>query len=155
MPGLGRFLFLVHIPVTLMLLLWVWVGRSFFGVGGWFFLFIPLVAGPFIALALLVVEVLTLTTGIRPAAFTTSQTASHVVLWAALFGVGFFLVDVGDAPDSGDSIMTELLVRSDTTLEVSSHLFLGCVVVAVLAWVGCVVTAIAARRHRDGFRGVR
>lgn len=146
MLSLGRLMFLLHLPITLALLMWIWVGRIFFGAGGWFLLVIPLMAGPFIAVALLVVEIVTLTTRRRPGEFTTGQTISHVVLWAAMFGIGLCLVDFGDTEESAASAFTQLVGQNETTLEISNIVTLSCLAVAVISWVACLVTGVMARR---------
>ncbi|MDT0201617.1 hypothetical protein [Nocardioides sp. AE5] len=143
--NLHRIVYLLHIPLTLLLLVWAWFGRAFFGAGGWFFLILPIFAGPVVLVILIAHVVLTLTTPRRPRTFTTAEVAAHATLWSGLLGFGFFLVDGGDTDDSIGSAFTQ--VAGDSWQDLSAALSLTSTAVVVAGWAAVIVTAILARRH--------
>lgn len=143
MRKLGRFVFTIHLPVTVALLLWAWLGRVLFGVGGWFLMILPLFVGPWLLLALGLTSVLAYTRVQRPRAFTRWETISVLTMWVGLFGVGVFIVEFGDAPGSDMSILTELAGRS--TLDLSWNLAVISGVLAVAGWLGLIVLLILDR----------
>lgn len=145
MNSLGRAVLLLMIPVNLLLLAWVWFGRIFFGAGGWFLLILLYVL-PFVVLALLLTTVLGFTLPGRPRALTRSQAAAHLVLWGAMLGFGFFLVDFGDMEDSDVSAFTQLVGRNDATLWISWTMTAVCTVGIVVAWIVLLVLLVAQRR---------
>jgi hypothetical protein len=143
MRNLGRFVFTIHLPLTVALLLWAWLGRVLFGVGGWFLMILPLFVGPWLLLALGLTSVLAYTRDQRPRAFTRGETISVLSMWIGLFGVGLFIVDFGDAPGSDMSILTELAGRS--TLDLSWNLAVTSGLLAVAGWLGLIVLLILDR----------
>lgn len=145
MRNLGRLIFAIHLPVTVALLLWAWLGRVLFGVGGWFLMILPLFVGPWILLALGLTSVLAYTRDLRPRAFTRWETISVLTMWVGLFGVGLFIVDFGDAPGSDMSILTELAGRSESMLDLSWNLAVASGVLAVAGWLGLIVLLILDR----------
>ena len=145
MRNLGRLVFTIHLPVTVLLLLWAWLGRVLFGVGGWFLMFLPLFVGPWILLALGLTSVLAYTREQRPRGFTRWETLSVLTLWLGLVGVGFFVVDFGDAPGSDMSILTELAGRSQANLDLSWNLAVVSGAMAVVGWLGLIVLLILDR----------
>ena len=118
MSSLGRVVLLLMIPVNLFMLAWVWFGRIFFGAGGGFLLILLYVL-PFVLVALVITTVLGFTLSGRPRALTRSQAIVHLVVWAAMFAFGFFLVDFGDMEDSDVSAFTQVVGRNDATLSIS------------------------------------
>lgn len=145
MRNLGRFVFTIHLPVTVLLLLWAWLGRVIFGVGGWFLLFLPIFVGPWVLLALALTSLLAYTREQRPRAFTRWETISVLTLWVGLFGVGMFVVDFGDAPGSDMSILSELAGSSQSTIDLSWSLAVASGVVAVAGWLGLIVLLLLDR----------
>ena len=145
MRNLGRLIFTLHLPVTVALLLWAWLGRVLFGVGGWFLMILPLFVGPWILLALGLTSVLAYTRDQRPRAFTRWETISVLTLWVGLFGVGLFIVDFGDTPGSDMSILTELAGRSESMLDLSWNLAVVSGGLAVAGWLGLIVLLILDR----------
>jgi hypothetical protein len=143
MRTLGRLVFQIHLPVTVLLLLWAWLGRVLFGVGGWWLMILPLFAGPWILLALGLTSVLAYTRDQRPRAFTRWETISVLALWVGLLGVGLFLVDFGDTPGSDMSILSELAGRS--TLDLSWNLSVASGALAVAGWLGLIVLLLLDR----------
>ena len=146
MSSLGRTVLLLMIPVNLVMLAWVWFGRIFFGAGGWFLLILLYVL-PFVFVALLVTTILGLTLPGRPRALTRSQAAVHLVLWGAMFGFGFFLVDFGDMENSDVSAFTQIVGRNDATLSISWTMTGICAMATVAAWIVLLVLLIVQRRR--------
>jgi len=147
MSSLGRVVLLLMIPVNLFMLAWVWFGRIFFGAGGWFLLILLYVL-PFVLVALVITTVLGFTLSGRPRALTRSQAIVHLVVWAAMFAFGFFLVDFGDMEDSDVSAFTQVVGRNDVTLSISWTVTAISTVVAVVAWIVLLVLMLAQRRNR-------
>jgi len=145
MRNLGRFVFTIHLPVTVLLLLWAWLGRVLFGVGGWFLLFLPIFVGPWVLLALALTSLLAYTREQRPRAFTRWETISVLTLWVGLFGVGMFVVDFGDAPGSDMSILSELAGYSQATIDLSWGLAVASGIVAAAGWLGLIVLLLLDR----------
>lgn len=136
---------MIHLPVTVLLLLWAWLGRVLFGVGGWWLVVLPLIVGPWILLALGLSSLLAYTREQRPRAFTRWETISVLALWLGLFGVGLFIVDFGDTPGSNMSILSELAGRSQSTLDLSWSLAKASGILAVAGWLGLIVLLILDR----------
>jgi hypothetical protein len=145
MRNLGRLVFMIHLPVTVLLLLWAWLGRVLFGVGGWWLVVLPLIVGPWILLALGLSSLLAFTRVQRPRTFTRWETISVLALWLGLFGVGLFIVDFGDTPGSDMSILTELAGRSEYMLDLSWSLAMASGILAVVGWLGLIVLLILDR----------
>ena len=145
MRNLGRLVFMIHLPVTVLLLLWAWLGRVLFGVGGWWLVVLPLIVGPWILLALGLSSLLAYTREQRPRAFTRWETISVLALWLGLFGVGLFIVDFGDTPGSNMSILSELAGRSQSTLDLSWSLAMASGILTVAGWLGLIVLLILDR----------
>jgi hypothetical protein len=145
MRNLGRLVFTIHLPVTVLLLLWAWLGRVLFGVGGWFLMFLPLFVGPWIILALGLTSVLAYTREQRPRAFTRWETISVLTMWMGLLGVGFFIVDFGDAPGSDMSILSELAGHSQANIDLSLNLAVASGAIAFVGWLGLIVLLILDR----------
>jgi len=143
MGPLGRTTFLIHLPVTLLLLGWAWLGRVLFGVGGWWLMILPILVGPWILLALALTVGLVFTRPQRPRAFTRWECVCLFTLWLGLAGVGFFIVDFGDAPGSDASVLSEVAGRS--TLDLSSTLATVSGAVCAVAWIALIVQLIVDR----------
>ncbi|MDP3892937.1 hypothetical protein [Nocardioides sp.] len=146
MQRFGRIAFLLDIPITLILILWIWLGRVVFGVYGWFLVFIPLFVGPFLLAAALISIVLAYAVPIRPRAFPRTMLIARVVMWAGMFGTGLFLPDFGDTSDSQRSVLTQVFGQSDVALSASYALATAWAIVAVVGWVAVIVTSILAIR---------
>lgn len=136
------------IPVDLLLVAWVWIGRIVFGVGGWFFLVFLISVVPVLLLAFLVTTVLAYTQPGRPRALTRTQTVAQLVTWLALLVAGAFMPDFGDTDDSHISLLTQVFGRSDAALNVSYTIVLAAGAVAVVAYVVLLVALIAGRTHQ-------
>lgn len=145
MGNLGRSLFVLYLPITLALVAWAWLGRVVFGAGGWFLLILPIFVGPWLVLALVLTVVLAWTRPQRPRVLTRRECWSLAGLWVGLFGVGLFIVDVGDAPGSEMSILTAIVGDSPTALDVSWWLATASGLLAAAAWLTLIVQLILDR----------
>lgn len=133
------------IPLNLFLIVWVWIGRLVFGVGGWFMLIlIPAVL--VLAVMLLVTTVLALTQDGSPKRLTGAQTTAQLLVWAGLFVLGAVMPDFGDTDDSARSLLTQVFGYSDSLYDTSFLLALVAAATSLVAWVVLLVTLTAARR---------
>ncbi|WP_121251210.1 hypothetical protein [Nocardioides ferulae] len=146
----GRNALVAMIPVNLLLVAWVWMGRVFFGVGGWFLLIFLLSLVPLLLMLLTISTVLAFTQPShpgRPRSLTRNQVRSQAVLWAGLFVFGAFCPDFGDAPDSSSSLLTQIFGYSDTLLDVSGFITLAGGAVAVGGYIALLTTLTVGRRQ--------
>lgn len=136
-------MFLMHLPVTLVLLGWAWLGRVLFGVGGWWLMILPILVGPWILLALALTAGLVFTRPQRPRAFTRWECVCLFALWLGLAGVGFFIVDFGDTPGSDASVLSEL--AGGSALDLSSSLATVSGALCAVSWIALIVQLIIDR----------
>ncbi|MFC7448333.1 hypothetical protein [Rhodococcus daqingensis] len=150
MTELRAFTFYVMIPLNLLLVLWVWIGRAFLGAGGWWIVILTYTAVPVLILALGLSSILAITQRVPASAgrLTPPKWATHLVVWAAMFGFGFFLVDVGDDADAEKSVFTQVVGVNSGTIAVSNTLTSICVLTFLAAWVVLLVLLIAGQRSR-------
>ena len=120
--GLRNTAYALTIPINVILILWVWMGRALLGAGGWFFLIFLVSVVPALAVALTVSSVLAIlqrlpkaTGRLNPAQFWTL-----LGVWVSMIGFGFFIVDFGDSKDSEASAFSRLAGRA--TLDTSNTL---------------------------------
>lgn len=137
------------IPLNLLLVAWVWFGRIFFGVGGWFLLIFMLTVVPVLLIGLLITTVLAFTQPGRPRSLTRPQAHAQLATWAGMFLAGAFVPDFGDTEDSYVSLLTQLFGRSDAMLDLSWTLMTVFAGVTLVAWVTLLVTLTAGRRAAD------
>ena len=151
MSPLGRKVFLAMIPLNLVLVVWVWIGRIVFGAGGWFFLILLISVVPVVLVALLITTILSFRGSDAPHALNPSQALAQLVVWGGMLAFGFFLVDFGDTSDSELSAFTQVVGRNDNTLALSWTLTSASAIVTVVAWMALLVMLLAQRRrHRSG-----
>lgn len=134
------------IPVDLLMVLWVWMGRVVFGVGGWFLFILAFSVVPLMLLAFTVSTVLAYTQHGRPRSLTTAQAWAQLATWFALLLTGVVIPDFGDAPDSEMSALTQVFGWSRSTLDLSYNLALAFAGVSVVTYVVLLVTLVAGRR---------
>ena len=144
---LGRRTLLWMIPVNLVLVAWVWLGRIVFGVGGWFLLVFLVSVVPVAVIALLVTTVLAYTQDGRPRALTQLQAWAQLGMWAGLFVVGAFMPDFGDTEDSQLSLLTQVFGYSDALYDLSFLIALAGAVVAGAAYAVLLGALLFARRR--------
>ncbi|GAA4719070.1 hypothetical protein [Nocardioides conyzicola] len=147
MTKLGRTTLLWMIPLNLLLVAWVWIGRIVFGVGGWFFLIFLVSIVPVVLIALILTTVLAFTQEGRPRSLTRLQAWAQLLTWLGLLGFGAFCPDFGDTDDSSISLLTQLFGHTDAMLDLSYTVTIGFAVVAVVAYVVLLVSLVFARRH--------
>ncbi|MGZ4450230.1 MAG: hypothetical protein ACXVW4_10590 [Nocardioides sp.] len=145
MSTLGRRTLLWMIPLNLLLVVWVWIGRVVFGVFGWFGLILAPVALVML-IALLVTTVLAFTQDGRPRALTRFQAWAQLSTWASMLVFGAFLPDFGDTEGSHISLLTQVFGSSDTLLSVSYTIAFAAAAGVVVSWVVLLVALIGARR---------
>ena len=149
MTGIGRVCLLAMIPLNVTLIVWVWIGRTLLGVGGWFLLLYLLTVVPALLLGLLASTILGFTQSDRPRRLTTGQAWAHVAVWVGMFGFGLFSPDFGDTADSEISALTQVFGRSDALLSLSYDLTFGFAGLTVVAWVVLMALLIFARQERS------
>lgn len=146
MNTLGRLTLLLMIPLNLILIVWVWIGRIVFGVGGWFFLIFLGTVVPVLLIALLVTTILALTQHGRPRALTVSQTVAQLMTWLGLLVWGAFQPDFADNDNSHISLLTQVFGASDSMLSASYLIVLVAGLSTVAAYVVLLVMLIVERR---------
>ncbi|WP_051551748.1 hypothetical protein [Nocardioides sp. URHA0020] len=146
MTKLGRRTLLWMIPLNLLLLVWVWIGRIVFGVGGWFFVIFLVSVIPVLLIGLLATTVLAYTQHGRPRSLTPMQAWAQVLTWVGLLGFGAFCPDFGDTEDSHISLLTQVLGASDAVLDLSYTITIAFAGLAFVAYVVLLATLIFARR---------
>ncbi len=146
---LGRQTLLWMIPLNLLLVVWVWLGRIVFGVGGWFLLIFMLTVVPVLLLGLLLTTILAFTQPGRPRSLTRPQALAQLVTWAGMLLGGAFVPDFGDTEDSYISLLTQVFGRSDAMLDLSWTLMTVFAGVTLVGWVILLVTLTGGRRSAD------
>lgn len=134
------------IPINLFLVVWVWIGRVVFGVGGWFLFIFLFTVVPVVLIALTITTVLAYTQHGRPRALTGFQAGAQVVTWLALLAFGAFCPDFGDTTESEMSVLTQAFGWSRTALDVSYYTAMTAALVALVAWIVLLGSLVFARR---------
>ena len=134
MSTLGRQTLLWMIPLNLLLVVWVWIGRVVFGVGGWFLLIYLVSVVPVLLIGLLLTTILAFTQEERPRRLTGLQALAQVVTWLGMFGFGLFSPDFGDTEDSATSLLTQVFGYSDSLYDLSFTLTFAAGAVTVVAY---------------------
>ena len=142
----GRKTLLLMIPLNLLMVPWVWIGRFVFGVYGWFALILLPVA-LVVAIALLVTTIMAFTQKQRPRSLSGPEVFWQWATWAGLFAFGAFLPDFGDTEESYQSALTRLFGQSDALMNVSYTLAFGGAILAVVAWVGLLISLTHGHRR--------
>lgn len=137
---------LAMIPVNLVLVVWVWMGRIVFGVGGWFLFIFLISLVPLLLAALTVTTVLAYTQHGRPRALTGLQSWAQLATWLTLFLFGAFCPDFGDAPDSEISLLTQVFGWSQDLLDLSYSLMVGFGAAALVAYLVLLLSLVLGRR---------
>jgi hypothetical protein len=143
---LGRATLLWMIPLNLLLVAWIWIGRIVFGVGGWFFLIFLVSIVPVVLIALILTTVLAYTQEGRPRSLTGAQACAQLLTWIGLLGFGAFCPDFGDTEDSHTSSLTQVFGRTDAMLDLSYTLTIGFAVLTVVAYVVLLGALVFARQ---------
>ncbi len=143
---LGRVTLLAMVPLNVVLVLWVWIGRIVFGVGGWFFLIFLVSVVPVLLVALTLTTVLAYTQHGRPRSLTAVQTWAQLATWLCLLLLGAFTPDFGDAPGSETSLLTQALGWSQERYDLSFDLMVGFAVASCAAYLVLLVALVVGRR---------
>ena len=146
-----RTVLLAMIPLNLLLVVWVWIGRMLFGMGGLNVLIYLFTVVPVLLLALLVTTVLAFTQPGRPRTLTRPQARAQLAVWAGMLLYGAVTIEYGDTLGSAEEGDTSLLIRAlgDSDLGwAATFVAMGvAVLVTVVAWVALLVTLTAERRR--------
>lgn len=145
-PVTGRTTLLLMIPLNLLMVPWVWIGRLVFGVFGWFGLLLLPVA-LVVAAALLCTTIIAFTQKARPRRLSRAEVAWQWSVWAGLVAFGAFLPDFGDTEESYRSALTQLFGYSDALMDLSYTLAFGGAGIAVVAWVGLLIALLHGHRR--------
>lgn len=148
MTKLGRAALLWMIPLNLLLVAWIWIGRIVFGVGGWFFLIFLISIVPVVLIALTLTTVLAYTQDGRPRSLTRVQAWAQLLTWIGLLGFGAFCPDFGDTEDSHLSLLTQVFGHTDAMLDVSYALTLGFALFTVVSYAVLLGALMFGRRER-------
>ena len=136
------------IPVSIALIIWVWIGRALFGSGGWWILIFLGSVVPALIVGLTVTTVLARTQHLPKSSgrLTLPQFWALIGLWVSMFGFGLFIVDFGDSKDSYSSAFSRLF--GDGTIDASDALSRLFAYSTVLAWVALLVLLILGMQGR-------
>ncbi len=135
------------IPLNLLLVVWVWIGRTVFGVGGWLVLIYLVSIVPVLLVGLLITTILAFTQPGRPRSLTRQQAWAQLSVWAGMLAFGTFSVDYAGEEDGEVSLLTRVLDDNEAALEVSWALMWAFAAVTVAAWIALLVTLVAGRRR--------
>lgn len=141
------------IPVHLLLIVWVWIGRAAFGNGGWMTLVLLVTVIPVVALALALTTLLSFRRRPAPRALTASQVRAQLVTWAGLFVVGLTMYDFTDAPESEQTVLTQVFGRSDAMFTVSAVAVGVGALTAIGGWVLLLVRLLGDQTRRSAASG--
>ncbi|CAI9414037.1 hypothetical protein [Nocardioides sp. T2.26MG-1] len=146
MNTLGRAVLLSMIPVNVLVIAWIAIGRVAYGVIGWFWIILLVTAVPLALIALLVTTVLAWTQHGRPRSLTGLQAAGQLVTWAGLVVFGAFMPDFGDTDDSQVALLTQAFGYSDSLFELSFLVSTAGAVVAIAGYIVLLSTLSFVRR---------
>lgn len=136
------------IPMHVLLLVWVWIGRAVFGVGGWMVLVLLVTAIPVAALALALTTLLSFRRRSAPRALLPKQVRAQLVTWAGLFVVGLFMYDFTDSPQSDETVLTQLFGYSDALFTLSEVLIGVGAITATGGWLWMLVELLRDQTRR-------
>lgn len=144
MESFGRSVLLLTIPLNLLLIAWVWLGRAAFGVPwGWMFLILLFTAVPVLLILLGITTVLAFRQPGRR--FTTRQAYAQVAIWVALVVFGAAIADFDDDGHT-ESVLSHWF--GPAMLDAGQAIVTVAVVVAAVAWGALLALLIAGRRRK-------
>lgn len=117
-------------PLNVLLVVWMAVGRGLFVPLGWMGLFAIFFSPVLLTCLLATTRMIRRLPGRN---LTVGQTRAQVVLWSAMFGFGLFAPDSGDGPPF-PSILMKLLGEPSWSETVSELLWSACVIAGPVAW---------------------
>lgn len=118
-------------PLNMLLLAWMVIGRGLFVQLGWMVVF-GVLAAPWLALCLVFTSRLMRKQPGRE--LTSGQAWAQVILWASMFVFGLACVDGGDSPGAFPSVLMKVIGDGPRMETVSNLLWAGSVIVGVAAW---------------------
>jgi hypothetical protein len=142
MTGYGRWVYAINLPITLYLVLWIWLGRVPFGLTSWWVAIFPLTLGLIMALCLRA------TIGIarsprHPRWFHRDEANAHVVMWLTMGVFGLALVD------EGESVLSRLAGPEAHWVSWSWVLMALSAVIGVAAWAAVLLTTSSVVDRTD------
>ena len=136
------------IPLNLILIVWMAIGRSFFGIlTGWVFYMMIVAVGPVLLVLLTLSTILMYCQPRRPARLTAAQAWLQVVGWLCMFVGGIAIIDGDDVGNVG-GILLSLFGDNSTTQAISGILMLSAGFVGAAAWLALVVLLIVGLTNR-------
>ncbi|MFV8245378.1 hypothetical protein [Mycolicibacterium peregrinum] len=118
-------------PLNMLLLAWMVIGRGLFVQLGWMVIF-GVLAAPWLALCLVFTSRLMRKQPGKE--ITSGQAWAQVILWASMFVFGLACVDGGDSPGAFPSVLMKVIGDGPRMETVSNLLWAGSVIVGVAAW---------------------
>ncbi|WP_166906058.1 hypothetical protein [Mycobacterium sp. DL440] len=118
-------------PLNLILLVWMVIGRGLFVQLGWMVVF-GVLAAPWLALCLVATS--RMMRKLPGGELTSGQAWAQVILWSAMFVFGLACVDGGDSPGAFPSILMKVIGDGPRMETFSNLLWAGSVIVGVAAW---------------------
>lgn len=151
MIGLRNATYYATIPINLILIGWVWIGRALFGTLGWYFLLLLPTLIPALLVALGITSGLAIAQRLPSSTgrLTMPQFWSLIGVWVSMVGFGFFLVDFGDSTDSDASAFSRIAGRGvlDTS-SMLSGLFFVLIVASYIVLLVLLILGKPGRRER-------
>jgi hypothetical protein len=137
--GFRRAVLALAVPFNLILIVWMAIGRGFFGIiTAWASYFMVLMAGPALLVLLTLSTILMFCQPRRPVRLTTPQAWLQVVCWLCMFVAGIAIVDFDDVGDGG-GILLSLFGDNPTMETISWILLLIAGFVGATAWLALLV----------------
>ncbi len=143
MESFGRSALWLSVPLNLLLIAWVWLGRAAFGVPwGWMFLILLFTAVPVLLILLGITTVLAFRQPGRR--FTSRQAYAQVAIWVAMVVFGAAIADFDDSGNT-ESLLSHWF--GPAMLHAGQAIVTAAVVVAAVAWIALLALLIAGRRR--------
>ncbi len=117
-------------PLNMLLLVWMVIGRGLFAQLGWMVVF-GVLASPVLALCLVATSRMMRKQPGRE--LTSGQAWAQIIVWSSMFGFGLFCADGGDS-GTFPSILMKLLGEPPWSETVSLLLWWACVFAGPVAW---------------------
>ena len=144
MDSFGRSVLWLSIPLNLLLIAWVWLGRAAFGVPwGWMFLILLFTAVPVLLILLGITTFLAFRQPGRR--FTTRQAYAQVAIWVAMVVFGAAIADFDDSGHT-ESLFSHWF--GPAMLHAGQAIVTAAVVLAAVAWIALLALLIAGRRRK-------
>lgn len=133
------------IPLNVLLIAWVWLGRGLFGVEwGWMFIIMMVTVVPALVVLLGLTTVLAYRQPGRPIRLTSGQAAAQIVIWLAMAAFGIAIADFDDAGRT-ESVLSRWF--GEGALGVSELIAKVSTGVGVIAWLALLVLLLVGWRR--------